>query len=57
MKLTYEQIVKVQDYLCPYVRTPTENYKGVCAFGGRCTNWRINFKECKKYLEQKLSSL
>lgn len=49
MRLTYEQITKVQDRLCPYVRTPTENYKGICAFGFRCSNCLQDFKECRNY--------
>lgn len=49
MRLTYEQITKVQDRLCPYVRAPTENYKGTCAFGFRCPNCLQDFKECRNY--------
>lgn len=49
MKLTYEQIFKLEDRLCPYVRNPNDNYKGICAFGCRCKNCLQDFKSCRNY--------
>lgn len=47
-KMTYQQIVEQQDFLCPYVRTPMDNHKGICALGGCCVDWRM-YRKCFNY--------
>jgi hypothetical protein len=47
--LTYKDIMKVADKLCPYSRNLKDNYKGECAFGYRCKNILQDFRTCRNY--------